>query len=451
MSTSEALRSRRRGATVVGVGSVAAVGLGAAAVAQPAAIVLLVALPLVALVPAVAVCFAAAADGVTLPLLLTVHSATAVNMAVLGATILAALVAVLRGRIDRRVGWPVLGMVALVLPATVLAVFELPSAQWLSGLRYVFIPLLVALLASTMTARTVRTVLRVLTTLLAVNAVVSGIESALGSDRLLALTGLSYGTNIRNIGTTLRAMGTFGTNYQLGAFAGVLGAVALLWWGTLEDARRDRVWRIVAIASGVACLVFSTYRTGIVVFVVAIAAAVFLTRGVVAGWVRVAAAVGGLLAVIGFLAVGLGNAGSLLERFAVWGQLLAASPRFFGRGLGFAGAASQAKGSALQVFTDDYYISMWLQFGVGGVLAIVLFLAVAVALYRAGRRGNRRAALAVTIWIGVLVGFFFVELWEYTSAMSIVMLVLGASGSHARAVDTGPVTVPAPRPSRRPL
>lgn len=451
MSTGESVRARRRGTAVAGAGGVAALGLGAVAVAQPLALAAVVVVPLVALVPAVAVTFASAADGVALPLLLTGRTATTVNIGVLAATILAALVAVLRGRVDRRVGWPVLAMTAFVLPATLIAVDEFPSSQWLSGMRYVFIPLLVALLASTMSARAVRMVLRVLTVLLALNAVVSGIESALGSDRLLALTHLSYGTNIRNIGTTLRAMGTFATNYQLGAFAGVLTAAALLWWGTLEGARKDRIWRIVAVASGVACLVFSTYRTGIIVLVVAIAAAVFLTRGVVAGWVRIAAAVGGALAVIGFLAVGLGSTSSLFERYGVWGQLLAASPRFFGRGLGFSGAASEAVGSSISIFTDNYYISMWLQFGVGGLLAMALFLVVAVGLFRIGRRGNSRAALALTIWVGVLVGFYFVELWEYTSAMSIVALVLAASVGRASGDPTPVPVLSSPiRPSRRP-
>jgi hypothetical protein len=416
-----------RGNATIVVGALTALGFGAGAAASPLALVAVIVVPIVLLVPIVAAAFAVLADGVAFPLLILGSTSTLINIGVLIA-VLAALPAVLARRQANTLVLRVAALVfVLTLPGLLIAFFQLPTAQWLSGIRYIVVPLAVAVLGSTLSDRQLRLVLKGVTCLMVVAAIAAAIENSLGSDELLKLTKVGYGVSIRNIGSALRAPGTFATNYLLGAYASVVAVVALLWWGTLKDAKRDLGWRIVALASALAGLAFSTYRTGVILLAVSVGAAVFLSGPSIKAWVKVlVATIAGAL-VAGFLVIGLGNSDSFYERLAVWRGLLDSATSVLGNGLGYSGAASGAAGSAAQIFTDNYYISLWLQFGVAGAAIVVIFVGIFVALLVEGRRGNPRAAVAVALWAGTLVAFAFVELWEYTSAMSIIAMIVGAS------------------------
>ena len=412
---------------LVAAGAAVTVVLGALSAAIPALLAGLAALPFVLLVPVVPIAIAVLADGVALPLLLSGRGTAQVNVIVLGAVLLGVVVPLLRRRVDAATAWMILMLGAAVSGGIVIAIVEFPLAQTLSGLRYVLVPALVAVLASTLTARTMRMLLRVVTVTMTLSAIAAAVETAIGSDRLLTLTGLAYGVSIRNFGEALRAPGLFATNFHLGAFAGVMAAVALLWWGTLPGADRDLGWRAVALVTSVASLLLSTYRTGVLLLVVAIVAAVVLGGGAVRAWAKVVVVVVGLGVAVGFQIAGLANTSSILERIGIWGRLLAGPPALLGNGIGAVGAASGAQGSARQIFTDNYFISLWLQFGVLGIVVVGIFVAIAARLLMLGRRGNRAAALAACLWIGVLVAFVFVEFWEYTSAMSLVTAVVAFS------------------------
>lgn len=419
----------RRGALVTGAGGVGAVGLGVAAVAFPPVLLGVVAVPLVLLVPLVPVLIGTLSDGIVFPLLLTGRGSSLLNIGVLATTLMGLAAVLLRGTVNPRIARFALAVLALALPGLLVALDTEPVSQVLSGARYLAVPIVMAMIASTLGSAQLRVLLKCVTALMSVSAVAAAIEQSLGSDRLLALTGLAYGVSIRNFGSALRAPGTFATNFHLGAYASVVAVIALLWWGTLEGARRDWPWRVVALGASLACLALSTYRTGVVLLVVSVVAAIFLSGGAVKTWVRLLVAGLGAVVAIGFVAVGLGNTNSFFQRLGVWGDLLAGRPGFLGRGVGYSGAASGAAGSARQIFTDNYYISLWLQLGLPGVLIAVLLIGVAVHLYRAGSAGSPRAAVAVALWCGALVAFFFVELWEYTSAMSLIAVVIGASAA----------------------
>ena len=419
--------SRWRQVVVSTGGVITASAAGFVGAASPALIAIAVALPLVVLVPAVAVSFAVLADGVAFPLLIGGTSSTLVNIGVLASVVCAVPAVLLRKKASSAVVRIAAILAAAAVPGAVAAVALLPASQVLSGARYVAVPVLVAILASTLTDRARRTLLILITIEMAVSFFAAIVETAIGSDRLLALTGLDYGVTIRNIGETLRAPGTFATNYHLGSFAGIFAVVSLLWWGSLRGASRDIVWRVVAVISSIGCLVLSTYRTGLVIVLVSVAAAILLSGRRLPGWAKIILAVGAAGVAAGFVIAGLGSTSSLYERLAIWAALLTDSVAPFGRGLGYAGAASGAADAAAHIFTDNYYISLWLQFGLCSVIFFCIFAAITVLLARMGRRGERRALAAACLWIGVLVAFAFVELWEYTSAMSLVGLVLGSS------------------------
>ncbi|MCU1407825.1 MAG: hypothetical protein JWQ43_4128, partial [Glaciihabitans sp.] len=144
-------------------------------------------------------------------------------------------------------------------------------------------------------------------------------------------------------------------------------------------------------------------------------------------WVKISVAVTGIAVGVGFFAVGLGDSKSFFQRLDIWAQLLGNDSALLGHGIGYVGAASGAAGSAIQIFTDNYYISLWLQFGIPAIASIGILIAVLVMLFREGKRGNSRAALAASLWAGLLVAFFLVEFWEYTSSMCLVAVVIGAS------------------------
>lgn len=419
--------SRWRRAVIGTAGAAAASVAGFVAAASPGVLAAAIALPLVILVPLVATSLAILADGVAFPLLITGASTTLVNIGVLGSVLLAVPMVLLR-----KTASPVVLRVTAILalaavPGTIAALVLLPASQVLSGARYLAIPVVVALLASTLTDRARRTLLILVTIEMTVSFIAAIIETAIGSDRLLEETGLDYGVTIRNIGETLRAPGTFATNYHLGSFAGVFAVVALLWWGSLRGASRDIVWRVIAVVSSIGCLVLSTYRTGLVIVLVAVGAAILLSGRRLPAWVKIVLALGAAGVAVGFVTAGLGSSDSFYERLAIWTGLLTDSVAPFGRGLGYSGAASGAEGAAVQIFTDNYYISLWLQLGVSSLIFFGVFVVLAVLLVRMGQRGDRRALPAACLWIGALAGFAFVELWEYTSAMSLVGFVLGSS------------------------
>ncbi|WP_165314261.1 hypothetical protein [Agromyces protaetiae] len=425
---------------VAATGAVGAVAAGYLTVSSPLAIAAVVLLAAVLLSPALGLSIVVLADGVAFPFLLSGTSTMLVNLVVLGAALLALPAVFLKGRKHPAVLWPVAALLAAIVPATIVGFATLPSMQVVSGLRYIVVPLIAAVIASTLSDRALRIVLRAVTVEMVVSLGAAIVETTLGSDRLLALSGVSYGVSIRNIGETLRAPGTFATNYHLGAFAGVFAVVAMFWWGMLPGAKRDRIWRLVALVAAVGCLVLSTYRTGVLVLVIATAVAVLAVRAIPPA-AKVAVVVVAAGVAVAFSAAGLDSSSSLFERFGIWADLLARGSAPVGSGTGYAGAASGADAAVRHIFTDNYYLSLWLQIGAFALVFVAVFAWIAWALFRAGRRVGRDAApiaaAAFALWLGVLAGLAVVELWEYTSAMSLVALVLGATGARIPAREPG--------------
>lgn len=428
------------------VGAVLALAAGALAAANP--LIMAVAglglggLVVILALPLCAVAVAVLSDGVVFPLLISGESTSRLSLMVLGSVGLATVSALVRRKTDPTISYWVVGMVAMLVPSMLISVFTLPLRQTLSGIRYLTVPLMVGILSSALSDSSMRKLLRAGAALMFVSFVATIIETSLGSDRLLELTQLDYGTSIRNFGDALRAPGTFATNYHLGAYSAVFCVIALLWWGTLDGASADWLWRFVGVLSSLGCLGLSTYRTGVVILVVSVLAAVFLSGRAVASRFKVLVVSLGLTVAIAFFAIGLGNTRSFFQRLDVWASLLSGSISPLGRGVGSAGAASGAAGSSGQVFTDNYYLSLWLQFGIAGLVMITVFGAVLVRLVLSGGMGSRRAALAAPLWAGVLVGFFFVELWEYTSAMCLVSAVVCSALAGQRGGVEGAGTSP---------
>lgn len=387
----------------------------------------------VALRPWLAIVAVLAADGLALLLVLGHVDTAAVDSGVF----LLTLTALLASRARARSPLPSVVVVLLVLVALVLTCGLLvassagiPFSQSLSGLRRFAVPAICGLIALSMSEREASRVLRAATVLVSASAVAALVEQSLGAGALES-AGLTYGVTVRHYQEELRAPGLFATNYTLGAFAGVLGGLAVAWWPTLRT-RSDKVWSTMALLASCACLLLSIYRTGIVVLIVSVALWLLIVerRGTLG---RRLLTVTAAVSAVGYVfSAGLGSTGSLLQRGQLWRDVV---DRYgippLGHGLGFSGAASESRFSARTVVVDNYYLSLSLQYGLLAIAIIGPLVVLSVLMLRQSRQFPRLRSGAVLA--ACLVAFLFVDFWEYTSAMSLAMTAVAVGYGHHRA------------------
>lgn len=334
---------------------------------------------------------------------------------------IAALLAVMHPEWRRpyRAGVGVALAASVILVGFLIGTQTLPLVQVLQGARILLLPVLAAIVGCFLKFEDMRLVIRLLSIVVFSSFVASLVERALGVE-VLVDSGLRYGTTVRTFGGELRAPGLALTNYDFGAFAGVFAAIAWLWWIAAERSQPWRVWAFVSAIAGTLSLLTSSYRTGMVVLALAVLLSALLRsrRGVafrLVGLTIVAAATWAVAA------LGLLSTDSLNARQSNWEDLLTAGVDLFGGGLGSAGAASGSSFSAGRVSTDNYFLSLILQFGFGGfVILLCLFVWTLRLLLRS--RGSSRLAGGF-VMAACIFGFWFVEFWEYSSAMMLAILV----------------------------
>jgi len=265
-----------------------------------------------------------------------------------------------------------------------------------------------------------------MTLIVCASAIASAAEFALGPGALVR-AGLDYGTSVRTYQGILRAPGLFATNYALGSFAGVAGALAIVWWRYIEP-RTGHWWRIATFVGAIACLGFSIYRTGMVVFAVAVLTWVMLdaSRGKVSR--RLAAVVMlALLAAVVFVK-GLVSTSSLHDRLAHWATIPSQYGfPLLGHGLGFSGVASGNQAAVERVVVDNYFINIALQLGVVGIVFLIALTLITVRTLRATGPSPMMSSGAVLL--SAIIAFFFVDFWEYGAAMGLVFFAVASSYS----------------------
>lgn len=325
-------------------------------------------------------------------------------------------------RATRILTWMIVITVILIAVGLIVGHGAIPLAQAFAGARLLITPLLCAVIALSMHASGARRLLRVATVLTALSFGFAVAEHLLGAKRLVEL-GLEYGTAVRNIDGVLRAPGLFTSNYSMGSFAGIVGALALVWWPAMEHGLRPNIWRAVAVTSAVGCLILSTYRTGLLVFLISLVLLGFASLHKGAMWKSVVLWTGTVLVAVGAYIAGLASVSSLLQRLDIWS---AALDKYgfhpLGHGVGFAGAASGSRFAEAPVIVDNYYLNLYLQFG---LLAVLFFVPLfAVALFAVWHARKHPAFGAGFILLACLVGFYLVDFWEYTAAMSLAVVAI---------------------------
>lgn len=340
------------------------------------------------------------------------------QVVVLALAVQAALRLLIGGRLDR---WH---LVAGAASGAVLVAWSLIGfahhgvPQTLIGVRLVVFPVAVLVIVAGLDRARLHRFGTVLCWLVVANGVAALAELAVGPVRL-ASWGFEQDTAIRYIDGTFRAPGLTNVNAELGLLAGafLLGYAAL----RLTPAARPTgvAWHLGA-GSGVLCLALSTSRSGAFLVAGGLLAAVALNRA--AGRRarrRAVLLVGALVAVVatGFVVVGATGASSLFQRFEIWAGLLGAGLPPHGYGIGSVGAATNSRVATHQIFVDNYFVSVALQFGpvLAGVL-VVGVLAGLVLLYRRSA-GHPGAVLHLAVLAGLVCASLVIEAWEYPGAM----------------------------------
>lgn len=335
------------------------------------------------------------------------------------------LLTVLRG------GWRRGQVVAAVVTLLVLLVWGLIGtvhhgpAQTLVGLRLTVLPLLLLLVVAA--SPRVTALVTVAAWLMVANALATAAELVVGPARLVQW-GFEEGRAVRYIGDTFRAPGLTEFNAELGILAGayLLGYVAL--WLTPGARPNRRAWHVGAF-SAVLCLALSTSRSGALLVVGGVVAAAVANRSGSAGARRRARLVGlGVVAAVaaGFVAVGATGARSLFQRFDVWSGLLSEDLPLWGRGIGAVGAATVSRvADGQQVFVDNYFVSVALQYGLP--MMVALLGGIGFLLVRLWRRSAEHpsAVPLVAVLVGLSAASLVVEAWEYPGAMMCLAIFAG--------------------------
>jgi hypothetical protein len=314
--------------------------------------------------------------------------------------------------------------------------------QTLVGVRLTALPLILLVVLAGLTHRELYRLVTVTAWLLIANAVAGVTEYVIGPRRLIEL-GLPDGTAVRYIGTTFRAPGLTEVNAALGLLAGsfLLGYAAL--WLIHDHRPRNVVWHVGAGAALIS-LALSTSRTGALLLAGGLIAAVVLNRGGGPAarrrgrWIGIGVVV---CVVGGLVAVGATGSSSLFERFRVWGHLLRSAAPWYGVGVGGVGAATNSRASnSPQIFVDNYFVSVALQFSIPVLVAVVI--TIGWALVRLSRRSQRQPSNVVHLALlaGLSAACLMIEIWEYAGAMMCLALFVG----YALRIESPAVVDPEP-------
>ena len=328
----------------------------------------------------------------------------------------------------------IVGMAAIAVAVSIALMYasiSLPIAQALQGLRLVSTPILVAVAVWGLNA-TGRIWLFKLCTILMAFTVVAAVYQASAGAPALVEAGLEAGTTVRTFDGQLRAPGLFLTNYEMGATAGVLAAIALVWFRRVAITIGNRCWLAASLIVSGAALVLSLYRTGMVFVAVTVLLVLILDRsaGRIERALALSACVG--VATVLFLQSTLTSTYSLEDRAGVWERILGMPDiGLFGKGIGASGAASVSRFAIEPIITDNYFLSLWVQFGLlWWVLPAILLV---MSLQRLRNQSAGWMALTGSLLVSLIATFFFVDYWEYSVAAGLA-LAFGAG-----AIDAPPL------------
>lgn len=258
------------------------------------------------------------------------------------------------------------------------------------------------------------------------NAIFVVIEFILGGNYLLKL-GLEYGTNIRDFNGMPRLSGLALTNYILGSFSAVI-LLFVYFKITNYSECNFRIQRKLLVLTALCSfinLLGSNFRSGLLFSIIGIIALEFFTRGrVVRSFILF-----WLTAIVLCIAV-LNNSlfintFSLNERIEKWSHILVSFNSLTGVGIGSTGAASNSSFAmeSSRVITDNQFITFLIQYGLLGGLYLALIT------YLLFKEAN---PFGKSMLIALFTSMIFVEIWDLTTAMSLIFFFYFKFGNSVR-------------------
>lgn len=408
---------------------VVVLGLAAATLVTfaPGVPLLALVLGLIFIFPAIGISIGILQPSVALPFILANDDISLITIIGTISMILALIVLFVQSQAVRtRLVKFALPIIAILSWGLIVGVYQMPLEQVLIGVRFFFIPFLIAVGAVAIEPIWIKRILTCCGVVLLINVPVLIWERTLGADGLMAL-GLTYGESVRTVDSVLRPPGTFAANYELGAFAAVYSTLQM---ALLATSKKNRTtFGYIFLFSAITAVLLSTARFAIVIVVVAAVAIAVTRRQQVSPILRLVTLVGGTSVVGMLLLKGSTGTESLFARLDLWESRWGDINLWIGNGWGSSGASTLSESSVGRMVMDNYYLSLLYQLGaLGGILAFVAWVLVLrqLSAKTVSHRSEMNYAGLISV-VAVLVSFIVTETWEYSGAICLLMLCLGST------------------------
>lgn len=255
------------------------------------------------------------------------------------------------------------------------------------------------------------------------NAIAGVMQLRLGTQKLIAL-GLPYGTQIREFRSgRVRALGLSLTNFEFALFSGLTAIICyavITRMILVNDV--SRLFAGITLLASVVSLYTSITRQGIFLPLIGIA---FLEIVRPRNAIRIYTLIYFffILIIILLFANNLFlQSDSFFGRIQLWRSLLREYGVFLGNGIGFCGGATTSSfaKNLSQIFVDNFFISIFLQVGVIGLILYAATLC--VFFYNTNFLGK-------SVMISIILTSFITELWDYTSVANLALMIVVTVGN----------------------
>jgi hypothetical protein len=276
------------------------------------------------------------------------------------------------------------------------------------------------------------------------NSIAGVVQLQLGTAKLIAL-GLPYGTQIREFRTgRVRALGLSLTNFEFALFSGL---TALVCYAVISKliliGDVSRLLALFTLLASTVSMYTSITRQGILFPLIGIAfMEVTRARNAIRLYTIIyfAFIASTLLVVANNLFV---RSDSFFGRISLWKALLDEYGQFLGNGIAFCGGATTSSfaRNISQIFVDNFFISVFLQFGFLGL--IIYIIALLGFMHKTNRLGT---AIVVAIALTSLI----TEFWDYTSVAALALILIATVGQNTEMTQTNETRrAPLVYPTRR--
>ena len=269
----------------------------------------------------------------------------------------------------------------------------------------------------------IRKLIKALFLVVLLNVIASLIQIVLGVDRLVSL-GLKYGSNVSSLGSgRLRAPGLSLTNFDFSLLCGLAIILSLLCLENYFEFQKtfSKVLVTFVLVSSFIGIFVSSTRSGLLFASVTMLAFYAFGKSNIGRIMIFASFASLIIFLINLLFPEFLGRQSLGQRFLVWQNILNGRSLIYGDGLGTAGSVTNSSfaSAGSRLVADNYYLNLLIQFGVPGIFFFILGMAIYWSF--AGQLGR-------SLIIGLAFTAAITEIWEYTSLMTMVLILITFDG-----------------------